>query len=151
MAQQVIQSVNLPLELSTDNKVTWKRAICVEGYTMTNTAPTTDADTQCGRFTGIGIEGTEISGTAVLGMYPSAAELSYTDVRALQLAQTQSGTPPTIWYRQQYPASGSIGSFLYQTQQCLISVTSITNATGQVIKWGFTLKSLGVASLTPGT
>ena len=145
MAQSVIQSVNLPLYISTDNGVTYKAIICIKGFTVTNTSPTTDADTQCGRFTGIGIEGTEIAGTGVLAMFPTASQLAYQDITALQLAIT------TVKYKIEYPSTGSIGGFLYQSGNALFSVTSVTDNSGQVVEFGFTLKSIGARSLTPGT
>lgn len=145
MAQSAIQSVNLPLEISTDGGSTYKSIICIEGFSMTNTSPTNDADTNCGRFTGIGIEGTEITGTGVVAMFPTASQLAYTDITALQYNIT------TVKYRVQYPSTGSIGGFIYQTGNALFSVTSITTAAGQVVKFGFTLKGVGARNLTPGT
>src|SRR6516164_3070288 len=104
-----IQSVNVLLEISQDNGSTYKYIICIEGFTLTNTSPTSDADTQCGRYVGTGIEGSQIQGTGVLGQYPATNQLAYTDVTLLQF----NGT--LVKYRIQYPTTGSVGSMLYQS------------------------------------
>jgi hypothetical protein len=145
MSQSAIQSVNLPIEISQDNGVTYKSIICIEGFAVTNTSPTNDADTACGRFVGIGIEGSEIQGTGVVAMFPTASQLSYQDITTFQFNLTQ------VKYRTQYPSTGSIGGYLYQTGQALFSVTSIQDAAGQVVKFGFTLKGIGSRNIVPGT
>lgn len=138
-----VQSISVPLEISTDG-VTFKSLICVEGYTVTNTSPTNDVDTQCGRYVGLGIEGVEITGNGVIGMFPTAGQLDYNDITTLQAGQT------LIWYRIQWPTTGSIGVYFKQTQQALITVTAAQNQTGQVFRFSFTIKGVGTRNLTPG-
>lgn len=146
MASDAIQSTLVPIEISTDGGVTYKQIICIEGFTVTNTLPTNDADTQCGRFVGLGIEGSEIVGTGVVSEYPTAGQMDYKTIRTLQQG------PTLVKYRVQYPASGSIGDHLYQTQFAYFTITSTPIQVGQVVKFGFTLKSSGApANLTPGT
>ena len=139
-----IQSVNSPIELSTDG-VTWKVLICVASYNFDYNTASTDTDTQCGRFVGLGFPGFTVTVQTVAVYDKTATQVNQKDTLAWLTATT------LLYFRIQSPANGGsypLGNAYYMSGQCYVIGTSLTNTTNDPVKFSVSLKGQGTISLS---
>lgn len=139
-----IQSVNSPLELSTDG-VTWKVLICVASYTFDFTTPTSSTDTQCGRFTGLGFPGFTVTVQTVAEYDKTGTQVNQKDIIGWAAALTN------LYVRVQSPANGGsypAGNAYFFSGLCNVTGTSLNNTTNDPVKFSITLTGQGTVSLS---
>ena len=139
-----IQSVNSPIELSTDG-VTWKVLICVASYTFSFTTSTSTTDTQCGRFVGVGFPGFTVTVQTVAEYDKTASQVNQKDILAWLAATT------LLYFRIQSPANGGsypLGNAYYMSGQLYITGTDLNNTTNDPVKFSITMTGQGTISLS---
>lgn len=141
-ANSSIQSVNMPLQLSFDNKVTWKDLVCLTDYQIPLNSPLTATDTFCGKKVGVGNIEFNPSGTAVCEVIPLTTEVS-----APELLDAQNGKT-SIHFRAQNPQAGSVGLLLYIAGSCKVTNVTIIGTANNLITFTFQLTGEGVIELT---
>lgn len=142
-----VQSSLVPLELSEDNGVTWNQLICMDNYTVTMEAVTTDTNTQCGIAVGLGPIKFGASGSAVCEISPSAGQVT------LNKMLTWLNIKEQILFRNQWAqgSTGSHGQTYYISGTCYVIKADVKNTTGDVVKFDFELKGTGLAVINPLT
>lgn len=141
-----IQSINVPLQVSADNGVTWETIVCISDHTLPITSAVNKVNTQCGVAVGLGPVEFNPTGSAVSTTDENAGQVSMKDMAAWLVAQTK------LKYRMQTPGTGgSIGSNFYLSGYCYVTDVKIAETVGDVEKFTFTLSGIGTPSLIPGT
>lgn len=145
MSASALQSINYPIELRPQGGSTWYTLVCLETYDSDLSRATNDAATFCAIFIGISAPKWQLSGSAVCNATPSATEVTLTDMDNWLLQLT------SLECRVQMPVGGgSTGDDYYLHGVVLVSDVKMTAATGQVIKFNFTLSGQGVPTNVPG-
>lgn len=149
MAATEIQSLKVPFQVSEDNGTTWITIVCINEHTAPLTTDTTDTNTQCGIFTGVGPVKAAPTFNAVASTTPEAGQASVKQITNWAANQTR------LKYRLQDPivdgSDGSAGSLLYLSGSGIISSLTMTFTVGDVAKFNGTLSLQGTISTTPGT
>lgn len=128
-----VQSSNIPLQLSFDSGVTWKDLVCLENYNIERVTQTNTDDTFCGRFIGIGVIATQISGAAVCDVSPSGTQVSIKSLNDAQLAGQR------IQVRANYPTAGSAGGAISNNGAAYVTAAAEQFAVNNLVKFTFTL------------
>lgn len=141
-----IQAINVPIQVSADNGVTWETIVCISDHTLPISSAVNKVNTQCGVAVGLGPVEFNPTGSAVSTTDENAGQVSLKDMAAWLVAQTK------LKYRMQTPGTGgSIGSNFYLSGYCLVTDVKIAETVGDVEKFTFTLSGIGIPSLVPGT
>jgi len=138
-----VQSTLSPFEVSADG-VTWKQVVCTKSYTLPLQMQSTTEYTQCGPIIGTGPVSHDPTVQAICEIYPTASQYTYKNALADEAATN------TIYYRVQYPGTGSIGYAYYICGKAYVTDVQLINQTNSVVNFSFQLKGQGVPSLTPG-
>lgn len=136
-----IQSTLVPLELSEDG-VTFKTLVCLEGYNIPVSTSTTETETFCGKSVGLGSQSFNPTGTGVCKPDKSTSEITYDDMLNWQLNKT------LIYFRSAYPSGGSVGAPIFLAGQCYVTETDLIFQTSEVVKFSFTLFGTGTLDNT---
>lgn len=96
-----VDSVAIPIQLSSDGGTTWKTMICLTEWSLEGTVETTETETFCGKVTGLGTPSYTISTSAVADLAPSASQVSLEDVQSWFLNKT------SLKFKAVSPADGS--------------------------------------------
>ena len=136
-----IQSTLVPLELSEDG-VTWKTLVCLEGYNIPVETATTESETFCGKSVGLGAKTFNPTGNAVCKADPSTSQVTYKEMLAWQMANTE------IYFRSAYPGGGSVGAPIALYGRCYVTQTELIFATNEVVKFSFTMLGTGTLDNT---
>ena len=139
MAHTPIQSVDSPIEISSDNGVNWKVLICVASYTVQVQTATTTTDTQCGRFNGLGVISFNPTVQAVCSYEQAFIEASYNDCLTWQVGKTN------LLFRVQSPVFGSyaLGEAYFLSGSCNVTDTTLTDNTNDPVKFSVTFSGFG--------
>jgi hypothetical protein len=138
-----VQSSLVPLLISTDDGVTKKTLTCLVSANFSGTTTTTEEETQCGTFTGMGANKWEMSFDALTNLTPGATELSFEDMLSIWHNQTE------VQVTMQYPASGTPGSDFFLQGNAYVSALGIAVQTGSSKKFSGTLKGNGALDIAP--
>lgn len=142
MAAQNLQSNLVPFKISTDGGTTKKSLTCLVSASFTGTTPSTEEQTQCGTFTGLGQNAWEFTFDAVVNITPTgASEVSWEDILGLWHNQTE------FQVTQEYPVGAGTDFFL----QGDAYLTQIGNnvAVGSSMKFTGTIKGNGTLDIAP--
>jgi len=143
MAHTPIQSVDSPIEISSDNGVNWKVIICVSSWTVPITTNSTDTATQCGLFVGLGAIQFNPTIQAVCSYEQGFIEASYNDCLTWQVGKTP------LLFRVQSPVFGSyaLGEAYYLSGSCYVTDTSLIDNTNDPVKFSVTLKGFDALTI----
>lgn len=142
MAASNLQSNLVPVLVSSDDGTTWKTLTCLVSSNFSGTTTTTEEETQCGTFTGMGANKWEQSFDAVVNLTPTTGtELSYADVLSLWHNQT------AIRVKVQYPTSGTPGTSFYREGGAYISALGDAVQVGSSMKFSGTFKGNGALDI----
>jgi hypothetical protein len=136
-----IQSTLVPLELSEDG-VTWKTVVCLEGYNIPVSTATTETETFCGKSVGLGAKTFNPTGNAVCKADNSTNEVTYKEMLDWQLNNT------LIYFRSAYPSGGSVSAPVFLAGQCYVTETDLIFQTSDAVKFSFTLLGTGTLDNT---
>src|SRR5687767_11439020 len=137
MAASNLQSNLVPLEISSDDGTTWKTLTCLVSANFSGTTTTTEEETQCGTFTGMGANKWEMSFDSVVNLTPDSTQVSFEEVLGWWHNQTE------VLVRQQYPSSGTPGSNFYMSGGAYFSALGNQVQVGSSMKFSGTLKGNG--------
>lgn len=137
-ANSSTQSVNMPIQLSFDNGVSWKDLVCLTDYQVPFNSPITATDTFCGKKVGVGNTEFNPSGTAVCEFIPDANEASVAEMQDVQEAKQ------SILWRVQNPQAGSVGDLFYRSGSAKVSNVTIIGQANNLITFTWTLTGEGV-------
>jgi hypothetical protein len=142
MAAQNVQSSSVPLLISSDAGTTKKTLTCLVSWNFSGSTTTTEEETFCGTFTGMGANKWETSFDGIVNITPTgASELSLEDMLALWHNQTE--VQVTI----QYPTSGTPGTDMFLQGDAYISAFGIQGQSGSSLKFSGTLKGNGALDI----
>jgi hypothetical protein len=142
MAASNLQSNLVPFKISSDDGTTYKTLTCLTSANFSGTTSTTEEETQCGTFTGLGANKWEFTTEAVVNLTPTgASEVSYEDCLGFWHNQT------LILVKQEYPDAA--GTDFYKQGEAYI--TSIGNAVqvGNSMTFSLTFKGNGALDIAP--
>ena len=141
-----IQAINVPIQVSADNGVTWETICCVSEHTLPLSSQVNKINTQCGIAVGLGPVEFNPTIQGVTTTDDNAGQVSSNDMKNWLINQTK------LKYRMQTPESGgSIGSNFYLSGYCFVTEFTLTETVGDVEKFTATLTGLGAPSTVPGT
>jgi hypothetical protein len=143
MAVTLISAENMPPQFSSDAGTTWKTPVCIEDWSLDLATPTTETDTFCGKFTGLGVPGGSGSANCVASVTPAAGEVSVEDVLGWFVSKTN------LTFRVQTPASGTPGTDLYISGAANITGMTITGAAKDNVKYTMSWAIQGALDNTP--
>jgi hypothetical protein len=142
MAASNLQSNLVPLKVSSDDGTTYKTLTCLTSANFSGTTPTTEEQTQCGTFTGLGSNAWEWSVEAIVNLTPTgASEVSYEECLGFWHNQTE------ILVKQEYPVSA--GTDFYKQGACYITSIGNTVQVGNSMTFSLTLKGNGALDIAP--
>jgi hypothetical protein len=142
MAASNLQSNLVPLLISTDSGTTKKTLTCLVSANFSGTTTTTEEETQCGTFTGMGANKWEMSFDAVVDITPtSGTQLSFEDMLGIWHNQTE------VQVTMQYPASGTPGSDFFLQGDAYVSALGAAVQVGSSMKFSGTLKGNGALDI----
>lgn len=139
---EYVQSVNVPLQVSFDNGVTWKDVVCLVNYNDNLAVPTNDTDTFCGRLTGTGNPALDFTGECVHDIEPLSTQVSWDELSDALLAGT------TFKARKVYPKSGSVGSIIYLQSDAIVESIGGKQTSNDYVKFDFSIKGQGIPTKT---
>lgn len=131
-------------EISTDSGATYKDLVCLQSADAGSSLPTTEEDTNCGSFTGLGVFKFNASLECVCEAEPTAAQVTYEDVVGWMKART------LVTFRYQNAATGSVtaGGAFYHQGEGYFTEANLTGTTGEVIKFTTTFNAIGDVDIT---
>jgi len=132
-------------EISTDGGSSWKALVCLQSADSGLELPTTEEDTNCGSFTGLGVLKNSISLECVCELEPTVSQVTWADVAGWMKNRT------LVDYRYQNAATGSVtaGDAFYFRGEGYFTTGNITGTTGQVIKFTTEFNAVGEVDVTP--
>ncbi len=140
-----VQGKLLPLELSVDAGVTWKKIVCLVTSPFRSTKATTSETSQCGTHTAIGEHTWGFDVTAIFNTTPTtASELSGEDMLAMHIndvkpvVRMQLGTPGT---------AATAGESLYISGSVYIADFGIDNPETGLTRFTARLEGDGVIDI----
>lgn len=139
---QTINSQNVPIWLSADG-VNYKQLVCVENYSIPLQTQNTKTATFCGQALGLGITDFTVTVSAVCEAAKTAAQVTYDDLVAWQLANT------ILTFKVQYPSPGSTSTNIFLSGQCAVTDTTLTAQVNDALKFSTTLTGSGTIDNTP--
>lgn len=138
-----IQSVDAPLEISSDGGTTYKTVVCLESYNVNGETSVTETETYCGNIVGLGQPKVTIDVNAVCETSPTVTQVSHEDVAGWWVGKT------ALKYRIQNPSTGTPGSNYYLQGDAYVTSKSDAFAISEVVKFSFTLTGNGIPDVTP--
>lgn len=135
-------SVNIPIQLSFDNGVTWKDLVCLTNYSSPLTNPLNETPTFCGKEVGEGIPALDFTGEAVSELEPDSMQVSQGDLELAMMA----GTRPLA--RTVTPTTGSVGNLMRRESRVVVESVTPKGAADDVLKFDFSLKGVGTPTIT---
>lgn len=137
-----LQSILVPLKISTDAGATKQSIQCKKSWTFNHETSISEEATDCGVLIGLGPNkwGFELEG--VVNTTPTAAtEISAEGLLAIASAQT------LFLVYLDYPAAA--GTDLYATGTAYLTNLKISNTVGSLMNFTATLSGTGVLDITP--
>lgn len=131
-------------EISTDGGATYKPLVCLQSADAGLELPTTEEDTNCGSYTGLGVLKQSVSLECVCEAEPTASQVTWEDVAGYMKART------LLTYRYQNAATGSVtagGAFYFQGEG-YFTTGELTGTTGEVIKFTAEFNAIGDIDVT---
>jgi len=141
MARTTVSSVQVPVQLSFDEGVTWKDLVCLTNYTNPLANSLNAQESFCGVFQGQGIPGMDFSGEAICDLEPNPAEVSMQDLDSAMMASQ------VIRGRVVYPGTGSVGNLLYRHTELVIESVTLKGSTNSLLMFDFSLKGQGTPTV----
>lgn len=142
-----VQAINVLINLSADNGVTWFTIVCLSDHTIPIQSAVNKVNTQCGIAAGLGpveFNPTFQGVTNITEQIPGQASTK----TLMQWVAAQT----LLKYRcQQSSGNGSIGDLMYVSGMCYLTNITVTETVGDVEKFSGTLTGVGSPSLIPGT
>jgi len=140
-----LQFSDQSFEISTDSGATYKPLVCLQTVNLSTELPTTDEDTNCGRYTGLGIASQTVAIDAVCEAEPTISQVTYEDVIGWLFNRT------LVTWRYRNAASGSLtaGAAFYNQGTGYFVKADLTGQTGGVIKFAVEFKNIGTPDITP--
>lgn len=136
-----IQASGIPIQLSTDNGVTWKTLICLKNYNVPITRSTNESETFCGKSVGLGALSFNPQGNAVVSTTPDVDEVTLVNMLQWITGKT------VLKFRTAYPeangSAGSIGDEFYIAGDCYVVSVNAIFATNDVVNFDFELRGFG--------
>jgi hypothetical protein len=138
-----IQSVNYPIQLSTDGGTTYRSLVCLENYDIPVERSITETETFCGKSVGLGSLSFNPSGSAVCKNAPDSDEITYKEMVAAEVDGT------LVKFKISAPASGTeAGDDFYLAGDCYVTSTTLQFATNELVKFSWTLTGTGTLDVT---
>jgi hypothetical protein len=136
-------SVNIPIQLSFDDGVTWKDLVCLTNYSAPLTNPLNETNTFCGKEIGEGVPALDFTGEGVSKIEePLVNQVSQGELEIAMMA----GQRPLA--RTVLPGTGSIGSLMRRESRVVIESVTPKGAADDVYKFDFSLKGVGIPTIT---
>lgn len=138
-----IQSVSVPLELSSDGGITWKTVVCLTDWTLDLTVDNTVNQSFCGVDVGVSFPTFNGSVNAICETAPITNQLTYKTLAGWVNNLTK------ISFRIQSPGTGTIGNDFYHEGDCYITKLELKAQVKDTIKFSFDFIGTGVLDITP--
>lgn len=137
-----LQSVNLPIELSTNN-TDWKVLVCLTDYQVPVDVAVNSVETFCGTAVGRGVPSFNPSGNAIAELNPTTNQVTYKQMLQWEIDGTE------LYFRVRNLAGGSTAGELFISGQCTVTNTTLTATAGSAVAFSWTLSGQGNIDTTP--
>jgi hypothetical protein len=147
MATNEIQGSSVLAEFSFDG-ATFKTMVCLTDQSLDGSISDNTTETQCGPIVSIGEPSYTLSGSATVNAAQTSTEVSYEDVLAWFNNKTK------VFAKLQSPLNPggitlALGGAFYHYIQGYFTGVSLSAAVGDIVKFTWTFKGVGVMDITP--